>query len=345
MNEFLLRMGQIIYINNEKYSVINMIKFNEANWIWYEYEIISETNIHKWLSVEENENKQIEFWLYDVYYGNIDVNEIQFISNNNEYELYESGIASVVGYYGNADVDMDEKCKYFDYISKDKKSIISVEKWEDETEKSIGNILDRSNIIFTEEIYMPYINNISKDKSNMLSWFKSVSVIFVVFLIGSLGSLVDLNVFSKKTIDKYLKQETQKYIYVTSVTNNANNKKARVYESSLSSIDVTVKDIIDGVPNSITTVKESDSDDDGIGLCTKNEYAYVYEEDENIYVQVSNKKYLDNSGSTYHSKHYNGYYRTYNSFSSSRYSNYVYSARQQSINSRVSSGGGTSSGK
>ena len=86
--------------------------------------------------------------------------------------------------------------------------------------------------------------------------------------------------------------------------------------------------------------------EDGIGLQTDTEYAYVYEEEGLIYIQVSTKKYLNNSGTMYHSLHYHHYYRTYTSNNTSdTYSSYAYSARQRSVNSRTSSGGGTSSGK
>ena len=54
----------------------------------------------------------------------------------------------------------------------------------------------------------------------------------------------------------------------------------------------------------------------------------------------------NNTGSTYHNRYRTYYYATYNSNRSSyTYSTYRNSARQQSVNSRTSSGGGTSSGK
>ena len=29
-----LKLGQIVYINNQKYSVVNMIEFDESGWKW-----------------------------------------------------------------------------------------------------------------------------------------------------------------------------------------------------------------------------------------------------------------------------------------------------------------------
>lgn len=153
---------------------------------------------------------------------------------------------------------------------------------------------------------------------------------------------------TNKSMRTYLKKQSSKYEYVTSVTSNENNKKAQLYKSSFSTIDETVKDIIDGVPEGITKTKDLDetTDEDGIGLETSKEYAYVYMENGKVYVQVSEKKYVESSGSTYHSSHRSYYYRTYSSSNeNSKYRSYATSARQSSINSRSSSGGGTSSGK
>ena len=72
----------------------------------------------------------------------------------------------------------------------------------------------------------------------------------------------------------------------------------------------------------------------------------AYEENGEIFIQVSSREYINNSGTMYHSRHYHHYYNTYGSTRrSNTYSSYAYSARQKSVNSRTSSGGGTSSGK
>ena len=64
-------------------------------------------------------------------------------------------------------------------------------------------------------------------------------------------------------------------------------------------------------------------------------------------MQVSKKKYVTSNCNAYRSRYRTrGYYRTYSTSSTnSEYTSYLNSARQQSINSRKSSGGGTSSGK
>lgn len=342
-----LKKGQILYIDNQKYTVINMIEYKEDTWIWQEYEIKNDVNEHKWLSIEKDEKNEDIYYLYERFAGRVDTNELGFLYNMKNYELYEKGTAVVQDYFGDADVDKYESCEYFDYVSEDKE-IISVEKWEGEVEKSIGKNLEKSRLNITEEID-------SRSKTPMFSERpksnKIVSIIIILICIFPfLGAIVSLfsGMFVNKSMENYIEKETSKYTYVTSITNNTNNKKAKVYKSSLSSVDSTVKDIIDGVPEGITDTIDSDpnTEEDGIGLKTDKEYAYIYEENGEIFIQVSSREYINNSGTMYHSRHYHHYYNTYGSTRrSNTYSSYAYSARQKSVNSRTSSGGGTSSGK
>lgn len=342
-----LRKGQVLYIENKKYTVVNMVEYKEDTWIWQEYEIIGDDYTYKWLTIEENENKQIEYYIYNTYSFNININEIEQIIGNKKYELYEKGRSVVNNYFGDADVDKYESCEYFDYISEDKKTILSVEKWVDETEKSIGSKLENEKIQITEEIVKnsgqasKFGNNNQKQRKIKIFSIILMLIIFIPLILGIFNNF-------NNSIGKYLEKETTKYTYVTSITNNVNNKKAKVYKSSFTSIDATVKDIIDETAEKITDTIDSNpnTEEDGIGLQTNKEFAYIYKEKSDIYVQVSNKEYVNNSGTTYHSSHYHHYYSTFSSTrSSSTYSNYAYSARQKSINSRTSSGGGTSSGK
>lgn len=338
-----LKKGQIVYINNEKNVVINMIEFKEDTWIWQEYEIINtQTNKHTWLSIEPNEQNQLEYYLYKQCNKLINDNDIEFWADNRKYKLYESGSAIVENYFGNADVDRYEQCKFFDYICDEDNSIISVEVWEDEREQSIGYKIPESSINISEEVD----ETISTRKRNVGGIITGVCVSFLVLI--SIIIMISFEISGNKSMRKYIEENSSKYSYVTSITNNQNNKKAKVYKSKYSTIDETVKDIIDGAPAGITKTIDLDetTQEDGIGLETKKEYAYIYEEGGDVYVQISEKKYVNNSGTTYHSSHKGYYHRTYNSNRESEiYSNYANSARQNSVNSRTSSGGGTSSGK
>mgnify|MGYP003374272757 CR=1 FL=1 len=343
-----LKKGQVLYIKAEKYTVINMIEYTEDTWVWQEYEIKEMNSYkHKWLSVEKDENNKNQYYLYDRYVGYVNINEIEFQNENKTYELYEKGIQTVNNFFGNADVDKYEKCEYFDYKAKDGNSIIAIEKWEDEIEKSIGTKIDETDIQITNEIEQTQSSNVKNDiKKTRSSSIMIFGLIFALIFFPTIVSMIS-GLFVNKSMQKYLKKETTKYKYETSVTNNTNKEKAKVYRSMLGSVDATVKDIINGVPEGITKANgDENKPDEGIGLQTKDEYAFIYKEEQKIYIQVSNKKYLNNSGTMYHSSHYRHYHMYYSGVrASSKYNNYAYSARQKSVNSRTTSGGGTSSGK
>ena len=343
-----LKKWQIVYIERVKYTVVNMIEYKEDTWVWQEYEIKHEAGAIRWLCVEKDENNKTEYSIYDKYYGDINENEISFSSQNTQYELYEKGTATVKDYFGNADVDVGERCEYIDYISEDKSKVLSIEKWEEEIEKSEGRYIDSSKVRITNEIdtQKEEIEKINKKKGRIMSWI-IYGIIFLPLIISVFSSLTS-GLFVNKSIQKYIDKQ-KKYTYVTSVTNNTNREKAKIYKSPYGDIDTTVKDIISGVPEGITDTIDTDpnTEEDGIGLKTKNEFAYIYLENGNVYVQVSNKNYANNNtGSTYHNRYHTYYYATYNSNRSSyNYSTFINSARLQSLNSRTSSGGGTSSGK
>lgn len=64
-----------------------------------------------------------------------------------EFELFEKGVGKIETYSGMTDVALKEEVNYYEYISKsDSKKVLSVEKWKDETEISIGKIIDPKKI-------------------------------------------------------------------------------------------------------------------------------------------------------------------------------------------------------
>ena len=334
-----LKMGQVIKIKNEAYTVIGMIEFEEESWTWQEYKIKNEAGKVKWLSIEEDEGKT-KYSIYEMNFSIPVMKTMNFNFKNQNYNLFEKGTARVKTYYGNVDVDRYEKVNFSEYISEDKKTLISFEDWSGEIEKSIGNYVDETDIEITNEIKAVKINSTKKTESILVAVF-SIFFLIVPIVFGGIGSFIS----SRKTISKFLEKDSN-FSYVTSVTNNENNQKAKVYKTDLS-IDGAVKKIIDGAPEAIKKVTDAD-DDEGIGIFTIAEYAYVYKsEDNTTYVQVSKKKYVTSGTSAYHSRyHSRGFYRTYTTNSTnSTYDSYLSSARQQSINARKSSGGGTSSGK
>ena len=349
-----------------------MIWFQEDTWEWQEYKLIDEsTNTILWLSIEEIEGST-KYSIYYIYAGSRVNQEINIVVGNEKYSLYEKGTAIVKSYYGNVDVDVRERVDFVEYISESKETLFSIEYWDGEIEQTMGRYIEPPDIIITNEINQSAsksrIGSSSDNKKANRIIVAVFSVIFFAFMIIPIMSQI---IVSNKSVGKYLKNSSS-YTYVTSVTNNSNNKKADVYKSNKSTIDETVKDIIKGVPEKINKVsqttnttitnssnktntistnsisnKSETSNNDGIGLITNSEYAYVYKgDDNNIYVQVSNKEYVNNSSTVYHSRSHLHYYRTYSTPStSSSYDSYLSSARQSSVSSRISSGGGTSSGK
>lgn len=334
-----LKQGQVVKIKNVEYVVNGMIEFQEDSWVWQEYKIKDTTGKIRWLSIEENEGKT-QYSIYEEKFNIPKAGSTNFTFQNQNYSLFEKGTAKVKSYFGAVDVDRNEKVNFSEYISDDKKSLISFENWSGELEKSIGNYVDAADIQITEEIRTVKITPTDKKASIMVA---VVSLLFIVvpFFIGGIGSFIS----SRNTLSKFLEKSSD-FSYVTSVTNNENNQKAKVYKTNLT-VDEAVKKIIDGAPEKIKKVTDA-SDDEGIGIFTSAEYAYVYKSEDNVtYVQVSKKKYVTSGTTAYHSRyHSRGFYRTYTTNSTnSTYDSYLSSARQQSINSRKSSGGGTSSGK
>jgi len=337
MNEKLKR-GQIILIKNERFKVAGMIEFQEDTWIWQEYKIQSESNSRiKWLSVEENEGK-IQYSIYEENYSIGNVKSLNFQYQNEEYSLFEQGTARVKQYFGGVDVDLNEKVQFREYINVNKDKLISIEDWDGEIEKSIGHYLNETDVVITQEVVqMP---KQASSTGCAIFTFIFMGLFMIVPIIGSLFT-------SRSAMSNFI-NKSSKFDYVTSVTNNENNKKAKVYKTDLT-VEEAVKAIIDGVPEKVKKVTETSKDDDGgIGIFTSSEYAYVYEsEDNETYVQVSKKNYVTSNCNAYRSRYRTrGYYRTYSTSSTnSEYTSYLKSARQQSINARKSSGGGTSSGK
>lgn len=334
-----LKKGQVIKIKNETYVVIGMIEFQEDSWVWQEYKIKSDSGKIRWLSIEEDEGKK-QYSIYEEKFNIPVKSSMDFNYQNKNYSLFEKGTARVKSYFGSVDVDRNEKVDFSEYISYDKKSLISFENWSGEVEKSIGNYVVDSDIEITNEVRPVKVNS-SEKKDSIIVAVLSLVFIVIPILIGVISSFFA----DRNALSKFLEKSTD-FSYVTSVTNNENNQKAKVYKTDLS-IDEAVKKIIDGAPEAIKKVTDA-SDDEGIGIFTKSEYAYVYKSEDNVtYVQVSKKKYVTEGTNAYRSRfHTRGFYRTYTTNSTnSSYNSYLSSARQQSINARKSSGGGTSSGK
>lgn len=144
-----LKEDQYIIIEKVKYRVLNKVKFVEKSSYWIEYKIRNvENNEIYYLNVELS-SKAI---LYKILPEKEIKLKVNIIFQDQEYELIEKGIGKVDTYYGMTDVGLKEEVNYYEYQNKqERQKILSVEKWKDETEISLGKIISLSNIKILDE--------------------------------------------------------------------------------------------------------------------------------------------------------------------------------------------------
>ena len=144
-----LKESQYILIDKIKYKILNGVKYKEKSSYWMEYKLQNtESSKIYYLNVELS-NKAI---LYEILKDTKLQIKMNIIYNNTEYELYEKGDAKVETYFGMTDIGLNEEVSYYEYTNKeDKMEILSIEKWRDEVEISIGKIISLSSIKILKE--------------------------------------------------------------------------------------------------------------------------------------------------------------------------------------------------
>ncbi len=144
-----LKESQYILIDKIKYKILNGVKYKEKSSYWMEYKLQNtESSKIYYLNVELS-NKAI---LYEILKDTKLQIKMNIIYNNTEYELYEKGDAKVETYFGMTDIGLNEEVSYYEYTNKeDKTKILSIEKWRDEVEISIGKIISLSSIKILKE--------------------------------------------------------------------------------------------------------------------------------------------------------------------------------------------------
>lgn len=357
-------IGDILSIDNEGYRVVGKIRYEDVyqNSAWDEYRVFRlDDNSEAWLSVDDT-------------YREYSISRMVRSVNKNGYHSVDSGRQRVVRAYGSVDVEAGDTASFVEYEDPTEEKIISEEIWEDGTEYSEGYYLDEDEISYIrhDDSYKPPR---SSTELNAKSGALLTAVVVIIMVIPMLGGLLQ-NIHFTSTIAKYLKKDAS-YTYVTSVTGR-DKQKADVYKApSGFTIDQTTKDIINAIEGETQYVQQDTEEENGsVGILTKKEYCLIYtSEDGDILVQVSNRKYAytsDNdlyrgtnrsrryyrrfyysTGYTHDSSSYTSYSSPYSSYDDSRisysgddsYNTYSGSVRQESINSRRSSGGGLSSGK
>lgn len=353
-------IGTILRIEGNTYVVIGKIKYKNRNdgLKWFEYRL-------------KNKKTGEEVWLSsDEYYREYSISKVVRNVDISGYHIVDRGTEEVIGAWGQVDVEYGDRATFIEYEDSSEEEIISHETWDDGLEISRGHYVDIEDIAVTGS---EKINSSVGAKETALG--KGIFLILIPFLFV-FGLALLLNVVNNSPkISDYLKTASL-YEYTTSITGE-NGEKADVYKTSVT-VDEAVRNIINGIDGNTESVQQNTEDNDNsVAILTKNEYCLVYTSKENeTLVQISTRKYAYSSKSEpYHSmtrtgRYYRRYYYSkgydsdtskfggdtssaYSDFNDTRvmsnssdtYNMYSSSVRQASINSRSSSGGGTSSGK
>lgn len=352
------QVGDILRIDGELYKVLGKIQYRntEDNCRWMEYRLKKlEGGDEFWLSVDE---------AYDEFSLSHAVKHTPL----DGYHQVDSGTEEVLAVWGRVDVSVGDKAPFTEYEDETEEKIISEENWDDGKEVSVGFYLDWNEISVEKD---PEIQKTAKKEKK-----PAIGKIFLILFGLILGIALISTLFGKKnSVSDYLKNHPEAYTYVTSITGN-DKEKADVYRSS-ETMDLTAKDILEGIKGQTDDVQQNTEDgDESIAILTDEEYCLIYtSEDNEVLVQISSRKYAYTSDQTpYHARvHTHHYYRSYyytrgyyndsqrfrstsssyknydggtvDSNFSDPYDNYSSSIRQSSVGSRTSSGGGLSSGK
>ena len=366
-------VGDRLLVDGEVCDVVGSISYRNIydNSMWMEYRLISQqTRREKWLSYDE------EFKEYSI-------SEMTGNGSTQGFHEVDRGRQEVMGAWGDVDVEIGDKADFVEFEDVTEEKIISWEIWDDGQEFSTGYYLDEDEIEKIGQSDGQYGggNQYNGGKRNRAGRNTAgrgktiaVSVIFFIFLpvFSIIISVISETAKSTITISKYL-ENTSAYTYVTSIT-GSQNEKADVYQT-VGDIDWAARDVIDAIEGNTVDVQQS-TEDGTVAILTKKEYCFIYtSEDGDTLVQISTRKYAYyNDDDPYHSdtrqrRYYRSYYYsrgyssdvsdystgsspyssytgdTLGSSSTDIYNSYSNSVRQASVDSRTSSGGGTSSGK
>ena len=145
MNALELRVNQYILIDNEKYKVLNMIKYVEKSSNWLEYKLIRLSDKKQfYINVE----RVLRSYLYEIKELRDIVTKLDMVYDGEEYSIFEKGQGTVDSFEGQADVEVGDVDEYYEYkCTTDPDKILSIEKWKHMTEISVGRVIKRSQIL------------------------------------------------------------------------------------------------------------------------------------------------------------------------------------------------------
>lgn len=354
------RVGTLLNIKGRPGKVIGYIQYEDPldhNKAWTEYRIKTADG-EVWLSCDE---------IYDEYSISWPANDVSGRIGP-EWHKVDEGQQVVRCAKGDVDVDPGESAYFMEYEDGPEDHTLSVEIWEDGSEFSKGEYIEKSDIVETGYEKHPTGNGIL-----------AMVGIFCIFCFAAfMGLHVYPSLGVNKNISRYL-ESSEKYVFETSLTGNE-DQKATVYAyDTPATTDDVAKDIIQGIEGYTRSVtQKDDKNDQEIAILTDKEYCLIYhpeDEEQKVYVQVSGRKYnytsdnapyrISDAGTLWYRNHYysSGYpsdsssykgtpsaYSMYNgttihNIGNGYFDSYSSSIRQSSVNSRQSSNGGLSSGK
>jgi hypothetical protein len=346
-----LLVGQELRIKGESFYISGLVKHRQTGFYWTEYRLFGGKKEH-WLSVEKAD-KEVKIGLSH----NIPFRKISFFDDNKYAEYQgkrfnhvETGNAKVVRSEGDVDFDNNEPFTFIEYESSDGQQL-SIEKWTDETEASLGEELREADI----EVREGRINRVRKQKGKSGCLIRIILAGIFVFIV-----YIFLSERNTQPIRRELMKNSQ-FNHVTAVTSNDKaNTKSDIFSSGVSP-DSVCKKIIKIDPEHIRHVITSDeSEKDQILIQSDKETVVIYiSENDSTYIQVSEKKDDPQGYSSYRSANSHRLHRFYNSgiywmnrrstgaadLNTTGYDSYLFNARQESVNTRRTQGGGTSFGK
>ncbi|MFW6306011.1 MAG: DUF4178 domain-containing protein [Bacillota bacterium] len=149
-NPFNLQLNDIVDYDLVEYQVIGKITYEQDGYIWYDYHLFDSKN-HLWLYAEDDDMVKLGLFkrlesdhpLYAKLQDN-KANSIEY--EGKTYSLIEKGDA-IIQVEGQVGARNNQKVRYWDYETDDG-SQISVEKWGNEMEISVGRNVHQSLLEF-----------------------------------------------------------------------------------------------------------------------------------------------------------------------------------------------------
>ena len=204
-------VGDRLRVDGDEFRVIGKIVFDG---MWVEYRLIAQSGgQERWLSIDDH---------YREY--SISRKADRSVSFHG-YHVVDEGTEIVMQTEGNVDVVKGDKATFTEYEDVTEEKIISVERWDDEEEISVGYYLDADEIQLISSANGSVVRNSSSGysgssysneqaKQNANRLIKLVAGLFIGVTV--LGNVLPTSASSPK-ITKYLEKST-KYVYETSIT-------------------------------------------------------------------------------------------------------------------------------